>query len=259
MNAPANFPAARTAARQRRAANLYYCSPVGTRRAYNRKSRRHHCRWSKCFLHGDAPQLGNAAIQPTNFIKIESEPIFHADSQSAHLDGDRAPAALEQERPRQSAAIPDPEWPIDDLAAAKNTKLASLIERGITTMTYTYDMGDDWRHTVTIQAVETGDAKVNYPRFVAGQRRYPPEDVGGLPGFENFLDVIADPAHPEHREVLRWYGRPYSPDDMAELAAKRRIGVIARRRLAAKKAAAKMEIYSRGDWLTLTTFAAELC
>ncbi len=135
--------------------------------------------------------------------------------------------------------LPDPEWPIDDLAATKNTKLASLIERGVRAMTYTYDMGDDWRHTVTIQAVETGDAKVNYPRFVAGQRRCPPEDVGGLPGFENFLDVIADPAHPEHRELLHWYGRPYNPDDMAELAAKRRIGVIARRRLTAKNAAAK--------------------
>ena len=106
-------------------------------------------------------------------------------------------------------------------------------------MTYTYDMGDDWRHTVTIQAVEAGDAKVNYPRFVTGQRRCPPEDVGGLPGFENFLDVIADPAHPEHREVLRWYGRPHNPEDMAEVATKRRIGVIARRRIAAKTAAAK--------------------
>jgi hypothetical protein len=142
--------------------------------------------------------------------------------------------------------LPDPEWPIEDLAAAKNTKLASLIERGITTMTYTYDMGDDWRHTVTIQAVETGDAKVNYPRFVAGQRRCPPEDVGGLPGFENFLDVIADPAHPEHREVLRWYGKPYDPEDMAELAAKRRIGVMARRRVAAKTAAAKRKSTAAG-------------
>ena len=75
--------------------------------------------------------------------------------------------------------------------------------------------------------------------MVTGQRRCPPEDVGGLPGFENFLDVITDPTHPEHREVLRWYGRPYSPEDMAEPAAKRRIGVIARRRIAAKTVAAR--------------------
>jgi len=142
--------------------------------------------------------------------------------------------------------LPDPEWPIDDLAAAKNTKLASLIERGVTKMTYTCDMGDDWRRTITIEAVETGDAKINYPRFVAGQRRCPPEDVGGLPGFENFLDIIADPAHPEHREVLRWYGRPYDPEDKAELAAKRRTGVIARRRLAAKTAAAKRKSTAAG-------------
>ena len=60
-----------------------------------------------------------------------------------------------------------------------------------------------------------------------------------MPGFENFLDVIADPARPEHREVLCWYGRPYNPEDMAELAAKLRVAVIARRRVAARTAAAK--------------------
>ena len=142
--------------------------------------------------------------------------------------------------------LPDPEWPIDDLAAAKNTKLASLIELGVTTMTYTYDMGDDWRHTIVIQPLETGDAKVNYPRFIAGLRRCPPEDVGGLLGFETFLEVIADTAHLEHREVLRWYGKPYEPEDMAELAAKRRIGVIARRRVAARTAAAKRKSSAAG-------------
>jgi hypothetical protein len=135
--------------------------------------------------------------------------------------------------------LPDPQWPINDLAAAKNTRLSTLIERGVRTMTYTYDLGDDWRHTVSIEAVEQGDGKVTYPRFVSGQGRCPPEDVGGRPGFESFLEAIADPAHPEHRALLRWYGRPYDPEDMGECAAKRRIGIIARRRLAAKAAGAK--------------------
>lgn len=135
--------------------------------------------------------------------------------------------------------LPDPDWPDENLAAAKNTKLANLIDRGISDMIYTYDLGDDWRHTVTIGAVEQGDAKVIYPRFVAGRRRCPPEDVGGWPGFENFLAALADPAHRQHRELLEWYGKPFNPEDMDELAILRRIGALARRRLAAKVAATK--------------------
>lgn len=63
---------------------------------------------------------------------------------------------------------------------------------------------------------------------------------------QSSLEAIADPAHPEHRELLRWYGRPYDPEYMGEIAAKRRIGVIARRRLAAKAAAAKRKSTAAG-------------
>lgn len=61
------------------------------------------------------------------------------------------------------------------------------------------------------------------------------EDIDGLPGLENFLDVIASPAHAKHLQALSWYGRPYGPEDMAELGAKRRIHVIVRRRIVAAK------------------------
>lgn len=79
--------------------------------------------------------------------------------------------------------VPDPEWPDRNLAAARNVKLATLIERGIRQLTYTYDMGDDWRHTVVVEAVGPAKPDTKYPRFVAGERRCPPEDVGGFPGF----------------------------------------------------------------------------
>ncbi|WP_121904577.1 IS1096 element passenger TnpR family protein [Sphingomonas sp. PP-CE-3A-406] len=52
---------------------------------------------------------------------------------------------------------------------------------------YTYDMGDDWRHTVVVEAVELDEHEIKYPCFVTGERRCPPEDIGGLPGFERFL------------------------------------------------------------------------
>lgn len=43
----------------------------------------------------------------------------------------------------------------------------------------------------------------------------PPEDVGGLPGFEKFLNAMAKRRHPQHREVVDWYGGRFEPDDIA--------------------------------------------
>lgn len=135
--------------------------------------------------------------------------------------------------------LPDPEWPDQELTAAKNIKLGTLIERGIRELTYTYDMGDNWEHRVAVEAVRPGDPDIKYPRFIDGTRRCPPEDVGGIPGYENFLDAMADPNHNEHDEVLEWYGGTYDPDNIDDLITKRRIAAIAIRRAAGKAAYAK--------------------
>ncbi len=50
----------------------------------------------------------------------------------------------------------DPDWRDDSLFAARNTKLKVLLDRGIRQFVYTYDMGDNWEHVVTVEAVEDG-------------------------------------------------------------------------------------------------------
>jgi hypothetical protein len=110
-------------------------------------------------------------------------------------------------------AIPDPEWDSlrDRTYSAKTMRLGTLVDRGIEQLAYTYDFGDDWRHTITIETVADADPAVEYPRYTDGAGRAPPEDVGGIPGFELFLDAIADPKHEQHRELKRWHGRPFDP------------------------------------------------
>jgi Plasmid pRiA4b ORF-3-like protein len=39
----------------------------------------------------------------------------------------------------------------------------------------------------------------------------PPEDVGGIPGFYDFLEAITDPRHPDHDERVEWHGGPFDP------------------------------------------------
>jgi len=139
--------------------------------------------------------------------------------------------------------LPDPEWPDDSLLAATNLTLKALIDRGVRQFLYTYDMGDSWEHLIVIEAVEDGQAGVKYPRYVEGEHRAPPEDVGGTPGFENFLAAIADAEHPEHQEAIEWhfdcYGNSFDPGSFDALPGKLRIAEIAKRRSAGKAASAK--------------------
>lgn len=141
--------------------------------------------------------------------------------------------------------LSDPQWPDDTLSAAKNIKLKTLLDRGVGQLDYTYDMGDNWHHVIAIESVGQGQPDTKYPRYIDGARRAPPEDVGGTPGFENFLDAIADPKHPDHTELTAWYdeccGGIFNPETIDEFVTKRRVAAIAIRRAAGKAAYAKRQ------------------
>jgi len=128
---------------------------------------------------------------------------------------------------------PDPDWG-NDMRDARYIRLSAILARGETRFTYTYDFGDDWRHSVVVEEVVAADPMIDYPRFVDGARRGPPEDVGGLPGFEEFLGATADPKHPEHASVMTWYGHPFDPTDIDLDAITARLAKLARRRAQGK-------------------------
>lgn len=136
--------------------------------------------------------------------------------------------------------IPDPEWDYElRIFDAKNIKLGALIDRGLVQFGYTYDFGDNWQHTVSIEAVDAADPAVEYPRFVGGARRAPPEDVGGISGFEEFVEAMTKPRHPDRKEMLAWYGRPFDPADIDLATITTRMGKLARRRTLGKAGYAK--------------------
>ena len=113
---------------------------------------------------------------------------------------------------------------------AAGIRLRTLIDRGVERLLYVYDFGDDWRHDLVIEEVRDGAADVDYPAFVAGERRCPPEDVGGVYGFMRFLEAAFDPFHDEHEAVLTWYGKPFDPDDIDERYVRMALTTIANRR-----------------------------
>ncbi|MGB6457353.1 MAG: plasmid pRiA4b ORF-3 family protein [Streptosporangiaceae bacterium] len=71
---------------------------------------------------------------------------------------------------------------------------------------YEYDLGDEWRHIVTVEGVLPAEAGVAYPRCTAGKRACPPDDCGGLTGYYQMLAVLADPGHQDYPARLAWLG-----------------------------------------------------
>lgn len=135
---------------------------------------------------------------------------------------------------------PDREWDYGSPTIdAKNIRLGVLIERGVDQFSYTYDFGDNWQHSITIETVAAADPAADYPRFIEGARRAPPEDVGGVPGFEEFLEAMTKPRHPERKRLITWYGRVFDPEDIDLPTINARIGKLARRRALGKAGYAK--------------------
>lgn len=77
---------------------------------------------------------------------------------------------------------------------------------------YEYDFGDNWRHIITVEKVLERQDGMSYPQCIAGKRTCPPDDVGGVWGYENFLEIIRDKKHPEHKETLEWAGGSFDPE-----------------------------------------------
>ena len=113
---------------------------------------------------------------------------------------------------------------------AAGMRLRTLVDRGIDTFLYVYDFGDDWRHDIIIESIGDGEAGVEYPAFVDGERRAPPEDVGGVSGFMEFLEAVLDPLHEEHEGMVTWYGKAFDPVDIDEPRIRVGLSALAARR-----------------------------
>jgi hypothetical protein len=100
---------------------------------------------------------------------------------------------------------------------------------------YVYDFGDDWQHLLELEDVVLSDTDNVAPLCLGGERSAPPEDVGGIPGYEDFLEAMADPSHEEHHNMKSWVGRPFDPAHFSTLEVNKRL----RRKFGQQKTAAK--------------------
>lgn len=71
---------------------------------------------------------------------------------------------------------------------------------------YEYDFGDGWEHDILFEGSPNKEPGKKYPLCLEGARACPPEDVGGIYGFYEFLEALADPKHEQHDDFIEWGG-----------------------------------------------------
>lgn len=96
---------------------------------------------------------------------------------------------------------------------ARSTRTRPPWDAGAGTLTYLYDFGDGWEHTVRLLRFDDAEPGTKYPVLVEATGRCPPEDVGVPWGYADFLDAIADPDHKQHDNMKEWHGDVFDPED----------------------------------------------
>jgi Plasmid pRiA4b ORF-3-like protein len=109
----------------------------------------------------------------------------------------------------------DPDWNAR-INNAATTKLSTLLTTGVKEISYVYDIGDYWQHRIIVERLQPAERRAPYPQFLGGERRCPPEDCGGHPGYYEFLNNITSKQTEIRKAALDWYGAPYDPDDIGE-------------------------------------------
>jgi hypothetical protein len=111
--------------------------------------------------------------------------------------------------------VPMPELDFDgtDVRDENAAMLSDFLSGEPYKFSYLYDFGDSWEHEVLVEKMLTADPTLQYPICIQAEGACPPEDCGGVRGFQEFLTIIQDEDHPEHEEMLEWVGGYFDPDD----------------------------------------------
>jgi hypothetical protein len=85
------------------------------------------------------------------------------------------------------------------------------------TIKYEYDFGDGWLHKITLEKTHQADANITYPHLLDGKGACPPEDCGGVWGYEDLKATLADPESEDYEDMLEWLdledGSEFDPNE----------------------------------------------
>jgi hypothetical protein len=109
--------------------------------------------------------------------------------------------------------MPDPDFDMDlNTIDESQYRISQLLKTEKDSIVYEYDFGDGWEHKITLEKILTFDPKQNLPFCIKAKGACPPEDVGGIWGYYDFLEAINDSKHSEHQSYKEWIGDDFDSD-----------------------------------------------
>ncbi len=112
---------------------------------------------------------------------------------------------------------PDDQFGDSVTQAGWDILLADHFDKPGDTFMYLYDFGDSWHHSIILEGILLAEPKTRYPKCTAGANACPPEDCGGIPGYENLLELLENPQDEEYASMMEWLkgatedGTPFNP------------------------------------------------
>ena len=107
----------------------------------------------------------------------------------------------------KGSLISDPRFELDHADGDEGKFfLADVAPRVGAKFGYEYDFGDSWDHAVEVVEIRAMEAGAGAPkmRCTGGARACPPDDCGGVPGYDDLLDALRSPNHKRHEELTEW-------------------------------------------------------
>jgi hypothetical protein len=112
--------------------------------------------------------------------------------------------------------IPDPEdrsMGMPNVENERTVRLSKVLWRPGAKLIYTYDSGDNWEHAVVLEKLLPTPLglDIEYPICIDGKLACPPDDCGGIPGYYELIEALADPERERHEEISEWISEDFDP------------------------------------------------
>lgn len=113
---------------------------------------------------------------------------------------------------KEEIGIPDEDGELEFLAGWK-TQISSYFSLQNKKADYDYDFGDNWEHSLLLEKIIPQNFTQKYPLCIGGERACPPEDCGGIGGYEDLLEIIKNPDYEENDIMIELLGRSFNPEE----------------------------------------------
>jgi len=129
--------------------------------------------------------------------------------------------------------VSDELGPVTD---AKTIMVEDICTKKGAILNYEYDFGDGWEHQIELMEISNQPVNALLPIIISGQNACPPEDCGGVGGYEELKKVLLDPGNEENKDMLEWVGYKFNPQEFNKKSAEKEL----------LKLNAKITLYEKG-------------